>query len=714
MDINNILALELGIKENQVEASVRLIDEGNTIPFIARYRKEITGALDDEILRKLDERLKYLRKLEEKRLQVISSIDEQGKLDDDLKEKLSNAITLVEIDDLYRPYRPKKRTRAMIAKEKGIEPLAKNILSGDFDVTLEELAKDFINDEVKDEYEALSLASDIIAEFVSDKAEFRSKIRKTIFESGYIKSIAKDITLESVYENYYDYEEEIKKILPHRVLAINRAEKEKVLLVKIISDEEEILNYLYKNVIKNNNLACKEFLELAIQDSYKRLIFPAIEREIRNELTEKAEEASIKVFAKNLQQLLLQAPIKNKVVMGWDPGFRTGCKLAIVDKLGKVLDTAIIYPTKPLEKIEESKKILKKLIEQYDVDIISLGNGTASRESELVIVDLLKELKKNLSYVIVNEAGASVYSASELASNEFPNFDVGQRSATSMARRLQDPLAELVKIDPKSIGVGQYQHDMNQKKLTEILASVVEDSVNKVGVDLNSASFSLLEYISGINKNLARNIIEYREKNGAFKNRKELLNVPKLGPKAFEQCAGFMRIRDGEEILDSTCVHPESYKITKELLKKLNLDPLDLKNGGIKSLSKKIINYEELANEIGIGVISLHDIVKELEKPAIDPRDEHFAPILRSDVMNIEDLKLGMILKGTIRNIIDFGAFVDIGIHQDALVHISKLSKKFIKHPLDVVSIGDILEFKVIDIDINKKRVALSRIFEEE
>lgn len=712
MDIVKVLASELNIKESQAEATIKLIDEGNTIPFIARYRKEVTGSLDDEILRSLDERLRYLRNLDEKREQVLAAISEQGALTKELEESLKKAMTLVEIDDLYRPYRPKKRTKAMIAREKGLEPLAEMILSGDINENLESLAKSYISEEVENEKIALEGANDIIAEKVSEEAAYRTKLRNEIFEKGLIETVAKDEEAKSVYENYYSYEEQIKKILPHRILAINRGEKEKFISVKIVAPETELLEYLYKQVIKNKNSYCEEFLKKAIDDAYKRLIFPAIEREIRNELSEKAQEASIKVFSKNLEQLLLQPPIKGKVVLGWDPGFRTGCKIAVVDEFGKVLDTTVVYPTEPKKQVKETKETIKKLIEKYNVNLISLGNGTASRESEVVIVDLLKELKRDISYVIVNEAGASVYSASELASKEFPNFDVGQRSATSMARRLQDPLAELVKIDPKSIGVGQYQHDMNQKRLSETLGAVVEDSVNKVGVDLNTASFSLLEYISGINKTLAKNIIEYRETNGAFTSRKELLKVPKLGPKAFEQCAGFMRIRDGKEVLDATSVHPESYKVSKEILKKLDLDISELKKGGIKGISKKVVDYDKLAAEIGIGVVSLKDIIKELEKPALDPRDELPAPVLRSDVLDIKDLKEGMILKGTVRNVIDFGAFVDIGIHQDALVHISKLSSKFIKHPLEVLSVGDVLEFKVLSIDLDKNRVGLTRIFE--
>ncbi len=711
MDIVKVLAKELEVKEIQISASIQLIDEGNSIPFIARYRKELTGSLNDEQLRKLDERLKYLRNLNDRREQVLSAIEEQGKLSEELRNKLLAAVSLVEIEDLYRPYRPKKRTRAMIAKERGLEPLALLILQGEVSEPLAEYAKAYVGEEVEDAEAALAGASDIIAEMVSDEAEYRRRLRRDIAEKGLLSAAAKDEKQQSVYENYYQYEEQIKKILPHRILAINRGEEEKVLTVKVIAPEEELLRYLYAQVIQNKNFYTEDFLKSAVDDGYKRLIFPSVEREIRNELTEKAQEAAIGVFSKNLEQLLLQAPIKNKVVLGWDPAFRTGCKLAVVDATGKVLDTRVIYPTEPQKKVKESKEILKKMIEAYGVELISLGNGTASRESEMVIVELLKEMKTKLAYVIVNEAGASVYSASELASREFPHFDVGQRSAASIARRLQDPLAELVKIDPKSIGVGQYQHDMNQKRLGEALGAVVEDSVNKVGVDLNTASFSLLEYISGINKTLAKNIIEYRDANGAFRNRRQLLKVPKLGPKAFEQCAGFMRIRGGDESLDMTGVHPESYGAAKALLEKLKLEAADLQKGGISGLSRKIKDYPKLAQELGIGEVTLRDIVRELEKPALDPRDEMPAPILRSDVLEMKDLKEGMILKGTVRNVIDFGAFVDIGVHQDALVHISQLSPKYIRHPLEVLAVGDILEFKVLQVDPVKKRIGLTRLF---
>lgn len=711
MDIVKVLAKELEVKESQISASIQLIDEGNSIPFIARYRKELTGSLNDEQLRKLDERLKYLRNLNDRREQVLSAIEEQGKLSEELRNKLLAAVSLVEIEDLYRPYRPKKRTRAMIAKERGLEPLALLILQGEVSEPLAEYAKAYVGEEVEDAEAALAGASDIIAEMVSDEAEYRRRLRRDIAEKGLLSAAAKDEKQQSVYENYYQYEEQIKKILPHRILAINRGEEEKILTVKVIAPEEELLRYLYAQVIQNKNFYTEDFLKSAVEDGYKRLIFPSVEREIRNELTEKAQEAAIGVFSKNLEQLLLQAPIKNKVVLGWDPAFRTGCKLAVVDATGKVLDTRVIYPTEPQKKVKESKEILKKMIEAYGVELISLGNGTASRESEMVIVELLKEMKTKLAYVIVNEAGASVYSASELASREFPHFDVGQRSAASIARRLQDPLAELVKIDPKSIGVGQYQHDMNQKRLGEALGAVVEDSVNKVGVDLNTASFSLLEYISGINKTLAKNIIEYRDANGAFRNRRQLLKVPKLGPKAFEQCAGFMRIRGGDESLDMTGVHPESYGAAKALLEKLKLEAADLQKGGISGLSRKIKDYPKLAQELGIGEVTLRDIVRELEKPALDPRDEMPAPILRSDVLEMKDLKEGMILKGTVRNVIDFGAFVDIGVHQDALVHISQLSPKYIRHPLEVLAVGDILEFKVLQVDPVKKRIGLTRLF---
>lgn len=779
MDILKQIKDELGIRLEQVEAAVKLIDEGNTIPFIARYRKEATGSLDDEQLRNLHERLQYLRNLEEKKAQVLSSIEEQGKLTEELKAQILAAATLVVVEDLYRPYRPKRRTRATIAKEKGLEGLADVILAQETQEPLEQVAKEYLSEEkeVHTVEEAITGAMDIIAEDISDEAEHRSYIREVTTKEGTLVSVAKDAKQESVYEMYYNFEEGITKLAGHRILAINRGENEKVLTVKINAPEERILRYLEKKVIVKDNPYTNDVLRATIEDSYKRLIAPAIEREIRNELTEKAEDGAIKVFGKNLVQLLMQPPIAGQVVLGWDPAFRTGCKLAVVDSTGKVLDTVVIYPTAPQNKVEESKAILKKLIDKYNITLISVGNGTASRESEMVIVELLKELNRPVKYIIVNEAGASVYSASKLATEEFPNFDVGQRSAASIARRLQDPLAELVKIDPKSIGVGQYQHDMNQKKLGEVLSGVVEDCVNKVGVDLNTASVSLLEHVSGINKVIAKNIVAYREANGRFRSREELLKVPKLGPKAFEQCAGFMRILGGDNPLDATGVHPESYAATRELLIKLGMTLEDVKeiqakamkqktgadttkkaepktekkaktitvktqntafgkalaaavgNGGaivaeapkekanpapdqgedIVTIGRKIKDKHKLAQELNIGEITLTDIIKELEKPGRDPRDEMPKPILRTDVLEIKDLTEGMILKGTVRNVIDFGAFVDIGVHQDGLVHISQMSdKKFVKHPLDVVSVGDIVEVKVIGVDVAKKRIQLS------
>mgnify|MGYP000943165818 FL=1 len=714
MDIIKTLSAELNIKESKLEATIQLIDEGNTIPFIARYRKELTGSLDDEVLRKLDERLKYLRNLEERKEQVSESIRAQGIEDEELYKKIDMALTLVEVEDLYRPYKPKRMTRAIIAKNKGLDPLAKLIYEQSGTLNIEEEAKKYISDaeglEVEDVDAAIAGALDIIAEQISDDAQYRSHIRKDTFEYGLLTSVAKDEEESSVYENYYNYSELIKKCVSHRVLAINRGEKEKVLSVKIEAPQEEILKFLESKIIKNTNEKATELLKATISDSYKRLIKDSIERELRSELDEKAEEEAIKVFSKNLEQLLMQAPITGRVVLGWDPAFRTGCKLAIVDETGRVLDTTVIYPTAPQNKVKESKEILKKLIAKYNVSLISVGNGTASRESEAIIAELIGELDKKVEYVIVNEAGASVYSASKLATEEFPNFDVGQRSAASIARRLQDPLAELVKIDPKSIGVGQYQHDMNQKHLSESLSTVVEDCVNKVGVDLNTASASLLEYISGISKTVAKNIVLYREENGSFKNRKELLKVPKLGPKAYEQCAGFLRIYSGDESLDITGVHPESYKAAKKLIELLNFDIADISSGGIKNIQSKVEDYKSLSEEIGVGEPTLRDIVKELEKPARDPRDEMPKPILRTDVLDINDIKEGMILKGTVRNVIDFGVFVDIGVHQDGLVHISQLSKAYIKHPLDVVSVGDIVEVKVLSVDTKKNRIALSMI----
>ena len=775
MDIILKLSEELAVQKWQVEAAVNLIDEGNTIPFISRYRKEVTGSLNDEVLRNLFERLTYLRNLEEKKEQVIGSIEEQGKLTDELKEKILAAETLVVVEDLYRPYRPKRKTRASVAKEKGLDGLAQWILDQKAYYPLEEEAEKYVNEEkeVKTAAEAIQGAKDIIAEGISDEADYRIYIRNITMEEGTITSTAKDDKAESVYEMYYNYEEPVKKAAGHRILALNRGEAEKVLTVKIVAPEERILRYLEKKVITAGNEVTSPVLEAVIDDSYHRLIAPAIEREIRNELTEKAEDGAISVFGKNLEQLLMQPPIAGKVVLGWDPAFRTGCKLAVVDATGKVLDTKVIFPTAPQNKVTEAKAELKKLIKKYGISLISVGNGTASRESEQVIVDLIKELDTPVQYVIVNEAGASVYSASKLATEEFPNFDVGQRSAASIARRLQDPLAELVKIDPKSIGVGQYQHDMNQKKLSETLGGVVEDCVNKVGVDLNTASASLLEYISGITKAIAKNIVDYRENNGRFTSRKQLLKVAKLGPKAFEQCAGFLRILDGENPLDATSVHPESYEATLKLLDKMGLTMEDVKaaqkkamqekgkakkpvpkqekkqnrvvirntgtamgkalaaamgavalegsdealassgrkedaTAAVSTLERRLKDKKKMAQDLGIGEITLTDILKELEKPARDPREDMPAPILRSDVLEMKDLKPGMVLKGTVRNVIDFGAFVDIGVHQDGLVHISQITERFIKHPLEAVSVGDIVDVQVISVDTAKKRIALT------
>ena len=712
MDLNQKLTEELGVKRWQVDAAVNLIDEGNTIPFISRYRKEATGSLNDEQLRKLHERLLYLRNLEEKKEQVLSSIEEQGKLTEELKAQILAAETLVVVEDLYRPYRPKRRTRATIAKEKGLEPLSVLIMLQQTKEPLEVEAEKYISEEkeVKSAKEALSGAMDIIAESISDEADYRSWIRKQTMQKGKIISAAKDAEAESVYEMYYEFEEPIGKLAGHRILALNRGEKEKFLTVKIEAPEEDILRYLEKQVIRRDNPYTTPVLKEVVEDSYKRLIAPAIEREIRNELTEKAEDGAIEVFGKNLHQLLMQPPITGRVVLGWDPAFRTGCKLAVVDETGKVLGTTVIYPTAPTTpaKIKASKDLLKKIIPKYHVSLISLGNGTASRESEQFIVELLKEIPDNVQYVIVNEAGASVYSASKLASEEFPKFDVGQRSAASIARRLQDPLAELVKIDPKSIGVGQYQHDMNQKKLGESLNGVVEDCVNKVGVDLNTASAPLLSYISGISSAIAKNIVAYREENGRFVSRKELLKVAKLGPKAFEQCAGFMRIQGGENPLDGTGVHPESYEAAEKLLKKQGYTPEDITGGNLTGLSLTIKDYKKLAEELGIGEITLRDIVKELEKPARDPREEMQKPILRTDVLEMKDLKEGMVLKGKVRNVIDFGVFVDIGVHQDGLVHISQITDRYIKHPLEAVSVGDIVDVKVMSVDLKKKRIHLT------
>ena len=782
MDIILKLKEELNVEKWQVEAAVKLIDEGNTIPFISRYRKEVTGSLNDEVLRDLHERLMYLRNLEEKKEQVLGSIEEQGKLTEELKAKIEAAETMVVVEDLYRPYRPKRKTRASVAKEKGLDGLAQFILAQETTEPLGTEAQKYVSEEkeVKSAAEAIQGAKDIIAEMISDEADYRIYIRKITMEEGKLVSTAKDEKAESVYEMYYAYEEPLAKVAGHRTLALNRGEKEKFLIVKVEAPEERILQYLRKKVIINDNPVTTPVLEEVIADSYDRLIVPAIEREIRGDLTEKAEDGAISVFGKNLEQLLLQPPIKGKVVLGWDPAFRTGCKLAVVDETGKVLDTKVIFPTAPQNKVTEAKAELKRLIKKYHVSLISVGNGTASRESEQVIVELIRELDTPVQYVIVNEAGASVYSASKLATEEFPNFDVGQRSAASIARRLQDPLAELVKIDPKSIGVGQYQHDMNQKKLSDALNGVVEDSVNKVGVDLNTASASLLEYVSGVSKVIARNIVDYREQNGRFANRAQLLKVAKLGPKAYEQCAGFMRITDGDNPLDATSVHPESYEAAKKLLDRMGLTMEDVRAaqkkaaaqasvkkaapvkekekkkqqkvvirntntamgkalaaamGGatldiqeqkeektetqkpemtVSSLEKKIKDKKKLAQELGIGEITLTDILKELEKPARDPRDDMPAPILRSDVLDMKDLKPGMILKGTVRNVIDFGAFVDIGVHQDGLVHISQITDRFIKHPLEAFSVGDVVDVQVLAVDLPKKRISLTMKIKQE
>lgn len=709
MDIILALTEELKVEKWQVEAAVKLIDEGNTIPFISRYRKEATGALNDEVLRNLYERLNYLRNLEDKKTQVLASIEEQGKLTEELKKQILAAQTLVVVEDLYRPYRPKRRTRATIAKEKGLEPLANIILLQMTDKSLEEEAKAFLSEEkeVGTVEDAIAGAKDIVAESISDEADYRIRIRDMTVKKGRVISAAKNPKEQSVYEMYYEYEEPIAKVAGHRVLALNRGEKEKILTVKIEAPTEDVIRYLEKQVITRSNPNTTPILKDVVEDSYSRLIGPAIEREIRNDMTEKAEDGAIKVFKKNLEQLLMQPPIVGQVVLGWDPAFRTGCKLAVVDPTGKVLDTVVVYPTAPTTpaKIAAAKETLKKLIKKYGITLISLGNGTASRESEQVIVELLKEIPEKVHYVITNEAGASVYSASKLATEEFPNFDVGQRSAASIARRLQDPLAELVKIDPKSIGVGQYQHDMNQKKLGEALSGVVEDCVNKVGVDLNTASVSLLEYVSGVSKAIAKNIVTYREENGRFENRKQLLKVAKLGPKAFEQCAGFLRITGGKNPLDATSVHPESYEAAEKLLDSMGMKPADIFGGNAVYYVK---DYKKMAEKLGVGEMTLRDIVKELTKPGRDPREEMPKPVLRTDVLDMKDLKEGMVLKGTVRNVIDFGAFVDIGVHQDGLVHISQMTERFIKHPLEAVSVGDVVDVKVLSVDLKKKRISLT------
>ena len=727
MIISEELSKELNIKKSQAESVIRLIDEGNTIPFIARYRKEATGSLDDEVLRRFDERLKYLRNLEDKKNTVLESISSQGKLTHELEKSIAEAMTLVEVDDLYRPYKPKRRTRATIAREKGLEGLADTILAQEIEVPVEEVAMDYItaeDDDIEDEKRVLSIedaiegAQDIIAEEISDNANFRSLIRELSFEDGKLVSQAKDSQSESVYDMYYDYSEDISKIASHRVLAINRGEKEKFLKIKISAPEEDILSYLARHVLINKgskptqpvyNEYTEEVIREAIADSYKRLIAPAIERELRSQLMEEAEDKSIKVFSKNLEQLLMQAPIINKVVLGWDPAFRTGCKLAVVDEYGKVLDTSLVFPTEPQNKIAEARSVVRDLIFKYDINLIAIGNGTASRESEQIVADIIKDL--DVQYVIVNEAGASVYSASKLATEEFPDYNVGERSAISIARRLQDPLAELVKIDPKSIGVGQYQHDMNQKKLSDSLDHVVEKSVNEVGVDVNTASVSLMEHVSGISKSIAKNIVSYREENGRFSSRKELLKVKKLGPKAYEQCAGFMKVSDSENPLDNTTVHPESYAATEKLLKTLGYSIHDVGSIRESDLDLSDAQYEELSNQLEIGEITLRDIVKELKKPGRDPREEMPQPILRKDVLTMEDLEEGMVISGTVRNVVDFGAFVDIGVHQDGLVHISQLvENRFVKHPLDIVSVGDIVDVKVLDVDVARHRIQLSMI----
>lgn len=709
MDIILALTEELKVEKWQVEAAVKLIDEGNTIPFISRYRKEATGALNDEVLRNLYERLNYLRNLEDKKTQVLAGIEEQGKLTEELKKQILAAQTLVVVEDLYRPYRPKRRTRATIAKEKGLEPLANIILLQMTDKSLEEEAKAFLSEEkeVKTVSDAIAGAKDIVAESISDEADDRIRIRDMTVKKGRVVSAAKNPKEQSVYEMYYEYEEPVAKVAGHRVLALNRGEKEKILTVKIEAPTEDIIRYLEKQVITRGNPNTTPVLKAVVEDSYSRLIGPAIEREIRNDMTEKAEDGAIKVFKKNLEQLLMQPPIVGQVVLGWDPAFRTGCKLAVVDPTGKVLDTVVVYPTAPTTpaKIAAAKETVKKLIRKYNITLISLGNGTASRESEQVIVEMLKEIPENVHYVITNEAGASVYSASKLATEEFPNFDVGQRSAASIARRLQDPLAELVKIDPKSIGVGQYQHDMNQKKLGEALSGVVEDCVNKVGVDLNTASVSLLEYVSGVSKAIAKNIVTYREENGRFEDRKQLLKVAKLGPKAFEQCAGFLRISGGKNPLDATSVHPESYEAAEKFLDSMGMKPADIFGGNAVYYVK---DYKKMAEKLGVGEMTLRDIVKELTKPGRDPREEMPKPVLRTDVLDMKDLKEGMVLKGTVRNVIDFGAFVDIGVHQDGLVHISEMTERFIKHPLEAVSVGDVVDVKVLSVDLKKKRISLT------
>lgn len=713
MNINAIITEELQVKSHQVDAAVKLIDEGCTIPFISRYRKEATGALNDEQLRKLSERLTYLRNLDDRKSTVTASIEEQGKMTPELKKQIDDVTTMVALEDLYRPYKQKKCTRAAIARERGLDGLAMIIRLCATKLSLDEEAAPYVNPdkEVPAIKDAVNGALDIIAEEISDNADFRAHIRNITFKEGLLVSSAKDSEAESVYEGYYDFTSPVSKMTGYRTLAINRGEKEKFLTVKIEAPVDKIISYLEKHIIIKDNPNTVPALKNAIADSYARLIAPSIERDIRSELTSEAEDGAITVFGRNLEQLLMQPPITGQTVLGWDPAFRTGCKLAVSDPTGKILDTVVIYPTAPQNKVSEAKAILKKLIAKYNITLISCGNGTASRESEAIISDLIKEIPQDVHYVIVNEAGASVYSASELASKEFPQFDVGQRSAASIARRIQDPLAELVKIDPKAIGVGQYQHDMNQRKLDDTLGGVVEDCVNKVGVDLNTASAALLEHISGITGTIAKNIVAYREANGKFMSRRDLLKVPKLGPKAYEQCAGFMRITGGKNPLDATSVHPESYEAATAILKKTGFTPEDITSGNIKGLSLIIGDYKKLSDELGVGEFTLKDIVKELEKPGRDPRDEMPKPILKSDVLSMEDLKPGMLLTGTVRNVIDFGAFVDIGVHQDGLVHVSQMSdKKFVKHPMEIVSVGDIVRVKVLNVDIAKKRIQLSMI----
>ena len=713
--IEKTLQKELNLAGWQVRKVTKLIDDGNTIPFIARYRKDVTGSLNDETLRKFDERLRYLRNLEEKKEKVIKRIDELGKLTDELKIQIVNAETLVELEDIYRPYKSKKQTRATKARERGLEPLADIILRQEAKESIKKIARKYVNDEVKTPEEAIQGAQDIIAEIISDNSQFRKKIRRNTFHTGQIETKAKDKDKSTEYDIYYNYSENVKKIPPHRILAINRAEKEGVIRAKIVCDSDEIIKYLNRHMLKNiskipekieYNRYTTPIIKDAVADSYKRLISPAIEREIRNFLTEKAEEKSIKVFAKNLNQLLMESPMVGKTILGWDPAFKTGCKLAIIDETGKVLDTALIYPTEPQNRVGESIKTVRGLIEKYGINVIAIGNGTASRESEEIVAKIIKGT--NVEYIIVNEAGASVYSASKLADEEFPDFSEGERSAVSIARRLQDPLAELVKIDPKSIGVGQYQHDMNQKQLSESLAGVVEKVVNEVGVDLNTASYSLLNYVSGITNTTAKNIIAYRQENGSFTNRKELLNVKKLGKKSYEQCAGFVKIDNPEYPLDNTTIHPESYDATLKLLEKLNCTVNDI---GSSNLKLDNINIKQISDELDIGQETLKDIIRELKKPGRDPREDMPKPVLRKNVLSINDLEIGMTMQGTVRNIVDFGAFVDIGVHQDGLVHISQLvADKFVKHPLDIVSVGDIVDVKVLDVDTKRNRINLTMI----